>query len=80
MAKETKELSIAEQCLCNAGIASGNSMIEKKKEMINTFYKTSGFGFGNNMAGFAQEEEDWSDEEGAIEYQDAPNKGDADSF
>jgi len=72
VAKETKELSIAEQCLCNAGIASGNAMIESKKEMINTFYKTSGYGFGTNMAGGSiDNDEEWSEEEGAIEYQEA---------
>jgi hypothetical protein len=46
-------------------------MIESKKKMINTFYKTSGFGFGNNMAGVGgaiDDEEEWSEEEGAIEY------------
>jgi hypothetical protein len=45
VAKETKESSIAEQCLCNAGIASGNAQMETKQQMVSTFYKTQGFNF-----------------------------------
>ena len=30
VAKNCSETNIAEQCLCNSGIASGNSMMEEK--------------------------------------------------
>ena len=43
VAKDCKETHIAEQCLCNSGIASGNAMMEDRQKMFKTFYK-GGFG------------------------------------
>lgn len=34
MAKQMKEIEIAEQCLCNCGIANGNKAIQFKKEQL----------------------------------------------
>lgn len=47
VAKECSEKEIAEQCLCNAGIAMGNmAMEDQKQSMSNTFYQTHSGGFG----------------------------------
>ena len=46
-ARQCNEVKMAEQCLCNAGIASGNLLIETptSAQMQQTFYKT-GMNFG----------------------------------
>ena len=41
------ENHIAEACLCNSGIASGNLMLNQQKNMIDQFYRTASAGFGN---------------------------------
>jgi|LauGreDrversion4_2_1035121.scaffolds.fasta_scaffold166921_1 hypothetical protein len=65
------ENNLAETCLCNAGIASGNLVMQKN--IIDQFYRTSGVGFGavvrdsssesENGKGRQQEEEDEEEEE-----------------
>ena len=49
VSKECGETHIAEQCLCNAGIASGNSMMDDKKYMFATFYQPSASQTNNQM-------------------------------
>ena len=65
MAKDSKESSIAEQCLCNAGIASGNAQMETKQQMVSTFYKTQGFNFFKQQAD-SEDDEDEASEEDAL--------------
>lgn len=66
VAKECKETHIAEQCLCNSGIASGHAIMEDKQKMFKTFYK-GGFGGPDSGAfsgiGGSIHMESWSDEE-----------------
>ena len=62
MAKECNESHIAEQCLCNSGIASGNAVMEEKQNMFKTFYGSS-MEFGGKYQPGGIAEEDWSDEE-----------------
>mgnify|MGYP007118469576 FL=1 len=39
VAKDCNESHIAEQCLCNSGIASGNAVMQEKQNMlVKTFY------------------------------------------
>jgi hypothetical protein len=38
------ENNLAETCLINSGIASGNMMMNSQKTMIDQFYRTSGAG------------------------------------
>ncbi len=54
VAKECAETHIAEQCLCNSGIASGNAIMQDKQKMYQTFYTGAGGGIHG---------ESWSDEE-----------------
>ena len=42
VAKECNETHIAEQCLCNAGIATGNQVMQDKTKMFKTFYSGMG--------------------------------------
>lgn len=61
-ARSCNEVKMAEQCLCNAGIASGNLLIQMPTsvQMQQTFYKT-GLNFGGSsldmMNQFASESE-----------------------
>ena len=59
VAKECKETHIAEQCLCNSGIASGHAIMEEKQKIFQTLYQggSAGAGLGGSI------EESWSDEE-----------------
>ena len=41
VSKDSGETHIAEQCLCNAGIASGNAMMDDKKRLFTTFYQNN---------------------------------------
>ncbi|TNV82681.1 hypothetical protein FGO68_gene15690 [Halteria grandinella] len=44
--KNLGENVIAEACLCNSGIASGNLVLNSQKSMIDQFYRTATTGFG----------------------------------
>ncbi|CDW79135.1 tpr domain containing protein [Stylonychia lemnae] len=58
-AKQLNENNLAEQCLCNAGIASGNMMMNDQKRMMDQFYRTAGAnGFGINADQDDESEED----------------------
>ena len=65
MAKDCGESHIAEQCLCNSGIAQGQAKIQEKQKMFSTFYQgakaTSSPSQGGN--GDEEEDEEWSEEE-----------------
>mmetsp|Transcript_20852 Transcript_20852/g.19903 ORF Transcript_20852/g.19903 Transcript_20852/m.19903 type:complete len:93 (-) Transcript_20852:17-295(-) len=60
-AKQLNENDLAEQCLCNAGIASGNMMMTHQKQILDQFYRTTQTGFGRGT--FSQEESEEEDEE-----------------
>ena len=47
VAKNNGENVISEQCLCNAGIASTNQLMDGKETMKQAFYK-NGCGFSTN--------------------------------
>jgi len=57
------ENNLAEQCLCNAGIASGNMVMNDQKKMMDQFYRTTGAGgFGINLHQNDDSEEDDEEE------------------
>jgi tetratricopeptide (TPR) repeat protein len=60
VAKEAQESVIAEQCLCNAGIASGNAQMDSQQKHM---YKTQAFNF------FKAPSEESEEDEEAIEYE-----------
>lgn len=66
VAKECSEPNIAEQCLCNSGIASGNGAMEERQKMLQTFYKSgrNEYQGGAGYNGVGIHDESWSDEEG----------------
>ena len=74
VAKECSESNIAEQCLCNSGIASGNAAMERaKNQMMQTFYAgskaTGGLNGGNYGESWSDEDEDEEgDEDDRAEY------------
>ena len=71
VAKNCSETNIAEQCLCNSGIASGNSMMEEKQKMFSTFYNRSGgAAAGGGIHGQAWSDDDEEDEDGEASYGD----------
>ena len=45
---------IAESCLINSGIASGNMMINSQKTLMDQFYRTSGGAGGGFFSGSAK--------------------------
>ena len=67
------ENNIAETCLCNSGIASGNLNLHQQKNIIDQFYRTAigGAGFhkrdssseGNSEVEAEQEEDEEEEEE-----------------
>ena len=65
MAKECGESHISEQCLCNAGIATGNQVMEDKSKMFKTFYGSmrSEPGSTHFSVGGGIHAENWSDED-----------------
>ena len=86
MAKDSGEPHIAEQCLCNAGIAKGNSIMDQKQKIIKTFYKHGQEEFKEGAMFGGIHNEMWSDEESEEEAQeaeygeDAPRMQSDDSF
>ena len=80
VAKECSETHIAEQCLCNSGIASGNAVMQDKQKMFATFYSGAlkgGFaGFHVGQWDGEEDSEDEEDEEAEYDREDA--KGDSD--
>ena len=68
VAKDCSEKHIAEQCLCNSGIASGNAFMQDKEKMYKTFYSGAlkgGFGTFN----YEDEDEDDEDEDEEAEFE-----------
>eukprot|EP00353_Schmidingerella_taraikaensis_P002247 CAMPEP_0185599020 /NCGR_PEP_ID=MMETSP0434-20130131/82401_1 /TAXON_ID=626734 ORGANISM="Favella taraikaensis, Strain Fe Narragansett Bay" /NCGR_SAMPLE_ID=MMETSP0434 /ASSEMBLY_ACC=CAM_ASM_000379 /LENGTH=127 /DNA_ID=CAMNT_0028228235 /DNA_START=2299 /DNA_END=2679 /DNA_ORIENTATION=+ len=69
VAKECSETHIAEQCLCNSGIASGNAVMQDKQKMFSTFYSGAlKGGFGGFHVGTWSEEDEEDDEDEEAEY------------
>ena len=79
VAKECAETHIAEQCLCNSGIASGNAVMQDKQKMFQTFYSGAlKGGFGGFHVGQWSEDDSEDDEDEEAEY-DREDAGRADN-
>lgn len=72
VAKDCSETHIAEQCLCNSGIASGNAFMQDKQKMYQTFYSGAlkgGFGtFNTGSWSQVDGEDDDEDEDEEAEF------------
>ena len=72
------ENNLAETCLCNAGIASGNILMQKN--IIDQFYRTSAAGFGavkrdsSSESETGRQQEDEEDEEEEEEFKAGPTR------